>query len=77
MRIEIGSIWQENDPRFIRYIEVIEQVNDLYVIIKNLKTGRKTTAQSCRFDGKLHNYKRVSKKIEAGLREKGSKDEKK
>ncbi|MCA8250518.1 hypothetical protein LGN12_25500 [Burkholderia multivorans] len=61
--LEIGQIWREVDPRFNRYVEVLEIHNGEIksVLICNVdpmtnQRGRKTWASKGRFNGKRSGY---------------------
>lgn len=60
--IEVGSTWEEVDARFHepRLVEVMGVLGNGKVMIRNKKTGRVTQASAERFDGKTHNYRKVS-----------------
>ena len=51
MEIEIGSVWQEVDPRFERYIRVVELSEDEIFI------------QTCDADGKIKPKARVTRPV--------------
>jgi DNA-binding IscR family transcriptional regulator len=61
--IKVGQIWREVDPRFNRYIQVVEIANSTVRPIKlatiDIETnalGRKTWASRERFNGKRGGY---------------------
>lgn len=61
--IKVGQIWREVDPRFNRYIQVLEATDGVVRPIKiatiDLATnalGRKTYASRERFNGKRGGY---------------------
>jgi len=58
MEIKVGQIWKENDPRFVRTFEVLE-VGDLWIKIKGIESGRRTSANRNRFNGKARGYSLV------------------
>lgn len=56
MEIKIGQKWKENDPRFLRVVEVMGFDENGKVIIKTINTGRITKAMPQRFNGKRGCY---------------------
>jgi len=57
MKLKKGQIWKEVDKRFDRYIEIVGlDQRSRRIVIKNIETGRSTTARHNRFNGKSHGY---------------------
>lgn len=67
LSIEIGQVWQENDPRITRFVKVVGFEGPYGVLIHRCReTGelssshRQTTALRRRFNGHRSGYKRIS-----------------
>ncbi len=67
MKVKIGQVWKDCDPRFqgndARYLKIISIPNDLCVQVKNTKTGRKSVITKYRLRPGCRGYILIKEKL--------------